>query len=93
MVDYSILPDHMQGAAKRYVESGIRPGSFLTALLANDFMGAMGRADDENVRCLKQWAMWLYNEIPATAKGTYERVDQWCERGGLNGKADEHEAA
>ena len=93
MVDYSSLPEHMQGAARRYVEKGIAPGSFLTALLANDFMGAVGRADDTNQRALMDWARWIHNEIPNGCHGNYERVTEWCKSGGLNGNAEKHEAA
>lgn len=86
-MDYSDLPKHMQGAARRYVEDGIEPGGFLTALLANDFMGAFGRADTENVAALKNWARWIYNEAPNGCHGSYECVTDWCKAGGLNGLA------
>mgnify|MGYP001602015536 FL=1 len=64
MTDYSMLPHHMQDDARRYIDRGIPPGHFMTAILANDFLGAVGRADIENLHSLPQWAQWIYNEIP-----------------------------
>jgi len=84
-ISYSRLPEHMQDGARRYVERGIPPGSFLTAVLENDLLGAFKRADDENAACMRDWASWLYNECPAGAQGSPEKVAAWIASGGLNG--------
>ena len=39
MLDYSKIPvDYMVDAMRDYLEKGIPPGDFLTALLSNDLM-------------------------------------------------------
>jgi hypothetical protein len=92
MVDYSRLPEHMQGGARRYIERGISPGHFLTAVLSNDFLGAFKRADDENIERMKEWARWLYNECPREAHGSPEAVEEWIAAGGMEGLIAAREA-
>lgn len=47
-------------------------GRFLSAVLRNDLMGAIGRADDVNLKYLRIYTLFLYNELPAnyTAKAS-----------------------
>ena len=77
MTDYRMLPEHMQGAARDYIEGHQRPGDFLVAVLENDLVGAFGQADDENTAAMFAWASWLYNEAPAAAWGSRAKVDAW----------------
>lgn len=79
------VPAHMHGAVERYMINGINPGSFLYAVMANDFKGAVGRADDVNFRYLKEWANFVYWEVPCDAQGSHEKVQAWMARGGMNG--------
>ena len=76
-VDYSGLPGHMQDAMQRYIENGIEPGSFLSAVLCNDFMGAVGRADYINRKCLPDYATWLYNNAPPASFGSRDKFIAW----------------
>jgi hypothetical protein len=76
-IDYSELPEHMQGAMQRYMEYGIEPGSFLTAVLCNDLMGAVGRADSINRDRLNDYATWLYNNAPPPSFGSREKFEAW----------------
>jgi hypothetical protein len=78
-VDYSMLPDHMRDGAKRYIENRIAPGGFMTAVLENNLVEAASRADSTNINCLKEWAMWLYNECPREAWGSPHKVAMWLE--------------
>lgn len=71
------LPEHMRGAMKLYLENGIEPGSFLTAVLRNDLKEAVGRADHINLQYLTNIVSYCYNEIPSTAWGSPERVTNW----------------
>lgn len=73
------IPARMLAALDRYVNQGIRPGSFLTAILANDFTEACMRADDENLRNLPAYAAYLYNELPSACHGSYPKVDAWVD--------------
>ena len=83
-IDYSRIPPHMQAGAKRYLEHGIRPGSFLTYLFENNFLAAAGHADDENRKYFWAWAVFLYNEAPAGSHGSPEIVAAWCKAGGMS---------
>lgn len=87
-IDYSILPEHMRDAMQLYIEKGLRPGGFLTALLSNDLMGALKRADEVNSNSFRLYGMFLYNEAPLWCYGSPARVEAWLEKGGLEGSAD-----
>ena len=77
-----LIPQHMQGAIKRYILNGIPPGNFLSALLQNDFMAAVGRADEDNAAALKGWAMFFYNYIPSGSYGSPDAYAAWISKGG-----------
>lgn len=85
-IDYSELPEHMRDGMRRYIERGIEAGSFMTAVLSNDLMGALGKADDVNRHQLFAYASFLYNEAPRACHGSPEAVAAWIVQGGLNGK-------
>ncbi len=47
-----------------YLVYGFNPGSFWTAALANDFMGAIAKSHPANtVNALKHVINWIYDEI------------------------------
>lgn len=78
MVDYSKIPvPYMEEGLRLWVEKGIRPGSFMTAMLANDFMNAAIRADDFNASKLQEWARFIYNELPEDCWGSREIMKEW----------------
>ena len=83
-IDYSRLPNHMQDCARRYIEHGISGGSFFTALVSNDLMGAFGRADEANIAAMRDWCGFLYNDAPSTCWGSPTKVDAWIAQGGMN---------
>ena len=85
-IDYSAIPAHCQDSMKAYVETGRPVGGFLTAVLSNDFMEAFAAADEVNSRCIRQYALFLYNEAPPACYGSRKTVMAWIERGGLAGK-------
>lgn len=76
-VSYDLLPSHMRDGMRRYLEDGIEPGGFALACLANELVGAFGRADDVNALAMREWAEWLYNECPSQAWGSREKVNAW----------------
>lgn len=83
----SLLPPHMRGAMQRYIENGIAPGSFLTAVLCNDLMGALGKADDENRHVLHSYGTYLYSYAPGGCHGSPDLVKEWVSKGGIGGRA------
>ena len=76
------IPVRMHNGLLLYIEHGIRPGHFLTAVLANDLRGAVERADDDNITLLPIYIRWLYNHAPGPCWGSPERVDAWIESHG-----------
>lgn len=79
-IQYDRVPvDYMADGLQRYIEHGVPPGSFMTAVLCNDLMDAAGRADDTNRRYLFEWAGWLYNYAPPACYGSPEKVKAWIE--------------
>lgn len=90
-IDYSGLPTHMQAGMKRYIEHGIDPGSFLTAVLSNDLMEAVKRGDSVNQLALVSYVRFLYNEAPAWCYGSPGNYLAWLRHGGLAGGADKEE--
>jgi hypothetical protein len=84
----SILPHHMRSGMKLWIERGIEPGSFLTAVLCNDLMTALGKADDINCHRLFDYGVYLYNYAPSGCYGSPEKVARWLAAGGLLGKIE-----
>lgn len=83
-MDYSKLPEHLRAGMQRYIEHGIEPGSFLTAVLCNDLMGAMARSDETTRAELWSICAFLYNEAPAICFGSVEAFEAWLQRGGAS---------
>lgn len=73
------IPRYMIPGLTRYFVNRVRPGSFLTAVLQNDFMEALGHADHTNINCLKAYGMFLYNHAPLGSYGSRENVESWLE--------------
>ena len=59
--EYEIIPSTTQASITRYVEHGIKPGGFLTAVLSNDLRNATGRADEQNLAALPAIVRWFAN--------------------------------
>jgi hypothetical protein len=73
----SWVPEHTQGALMRYVNHGLHPGGFLTAVITNDLIGAVTRADQWNVQTLPAIVMFMLNAMPAASVGSTENMDHW----------------
>lgn len=61
---YRARPDMIESVVRYAVDGAPEPGGFLCALLANDFLGAVGRADSDNVRHLRGWAVFITSALP-----------------------------
>ena len=81
--DWSLIPEYMIGGLRRYIENGIEPGSFLSAVLCNDLRGACECADDINRSRLFEYVKFLYSYAPAGCWGSQERFEKWLEQNGL----------
>ena len=69
----------MMGAIQRYIEQGISPGHFLTAVIDNNLSEAVARAADENLRNLPAFVAYFYNEAPSQCWGSREKRRAWME--------------
>lgn len=73
------IPERMIGGLAFYILYRIQPGSFLEAVLENDLMEALGRADFENAGLLNAYARFIYNYAPQACHGSKAKVKAWLE--------------
>ena len=77
-INYATSPKQkMVPAIKRYVENRIEPGHFLTALFSNDLMRTFARADETNGSLIREWVVWMWNDMPPNMVGSKEYVKAW----------------
>lgn len=75
------VPSKLHGGLVRYVARGIRPGSFLSAVLANNLAQAVVRADDETtLDDMRALVRWLHNEAETDCHGSPEKMAAWIEK-------------
>ena len=77
------IPDRMMESLRHYIDQGIAPGDFLSAVLKNDLKEAVGRADLENMQNLPAYVGYLYNEAPALCWGSPELFNGWLAKHAL----------
>lgn len=78
-----MLPEHMQGAMERWIEHGLLPGGFLTAVLTNNLFDAFGQADSINRNAIPDYVTYLYNYAPSGCWGSVEKAHAWFDCQGL----------
>ena len=77
-IKYELLPNQFRGAAKRWIEHGIRPGGFLCTVIENDLLSALGIADDNMTRAdIRAVALWFHWEAPSDCHGSREKIAAW----------------
>ena len=62
-----------------YVLHHRAPGGFLTAVLSNDLIDAVTRADSENILALPELVKYIYWHCPRKCWGNTNAVDEWLE--------------
>lgn len=72
-----LIPSHMHGGLRRYLDDKIAPGGFMMAVLENNLKEAVGRADHMNLRALPEYVSFLYNYAPRNCWGSPEKVATW----------------
>lgn len=79
--DYFGLHPKYKAGMHRFIENGVIPGDFLTAVLSNDLFDAFGRMDGETSgNQLHDLVRWIYNVAPRPCWGSREAVMQWCQK-------------
>jgi len=71
------VPAHIRGGIVRYIDNGIPPGSFLTAVICNDLIGVCGKADEINRAALFDIVSWFWNEAPSVCWKSQEHMSEW----------------
>lgn len=77
-----LVPVNHIDAVEKWVNYGIQPGGFVTAVLQNDFQLAVVRADRSNLLVLPEWAR-LLDRLPPGSYGSRGNVTLWAEHRGL----------
>jgi hypothetical protein len=72
-----VIRQDVKESLDRYVQYGIMPGGFLTAVLENDLFEAVGRADAYNLATLADICRYVYNDMPSSCWGSPEKVDRY----------------
>ena len=83
-VDYSGLPESLRGSMKRYLEYGIDPGSFLTAVIENNLSDSFATADENNRIILFDIVQWFYSKAPMQCWKSRENRIAWQEEQNKN---------
>jgi hypothetical protein len=73
------LNEEIHATLLKYIQHGLHPGGFLSAVLNNDLKHAVLDADEENFLNLQYLCKWLYNYAPETCYGSPEKVKKWME--------------
>jgi hypothetical protein len=80
------VPPHLRPALERWVQRGILPGGFLSAVLCDDLGAARVRADSVSLASLPALLAWRDNHAPPECWGNALAVRTWQQRGGLRGR-------
>jgi hypothetical protein len=72
------VPEEMAEPMLNYLYYGFSPGSFYTAVLANDALGAFASSHPGNrMTDLKALAGWIRDYAPNNSWGGYDTVKEW----------------
>jgi len=69
--------EEIKATLDRYVKHKIPTGGFLEAVLSNDLVGAVSRADSINSQRIPEIVKYIYNNLPSNCWGNNETVTKW----------------
>lgn len=72
-----VLPPMMRTSLDGYIRDGRELGSFLSAVISNDLLGAFARADQHSAKHLQDIVLYCSATLPAAAWGSAETVANW----------------
>jgi len=84
-IRYDILPKHLRAGMQLYIEQGIPPGSFLTAVICDRLVEAFNRADEWSAAGLRDVALFMYDQAPEPCWGSEAKMDAWIQNRGQEG--------
>ena len=76
---YDKIPPAVLAALTRYKDFHVNPGSFVRAVITNDLITSVQRADSKSLKALPQIAAWAFTELPNEAWGSCEKFAAWAE--------------
>lgn len=76
-INYEKCPEYLREGLFRYLNYGIRPGSFLEAILKNDAETAILHASKDSLLSIKDLILFLHNEVPSMVYGSPEKYEAW----------------
>jgi len=71
------IPNTILDSLERYVNDRVQTGSFLRAVLENDFITAATKCDHINQHCLTAIALCITNLLPTECYGSKDKVEEW----------------
>jgi len=74
---YPTAPIHILDAITDYADNHTPHGHFVTAVLENNLMEAIFRADPNSLAGLKDIVRFVYEEIPLSSHGSVKKVNAW----------------
>jgi hypothetical protein len=73
-----VVPPNTQMSIRHYMIHGYEPGVFVSAMLAHEYDKALYNADTYNRQMFWAIAMWIRENLPDEAQGSYDNVNAWC---------------
>jgi hypothetical protein len=86
------IPRTMWESIVEYIVVGRPTGEFLAALLSNDLLRAVKKADDLNIQRLRDYGVFLEGCAPSLCYGSPSMYNEWIRSGGVIGRARAMEA-
>jgi hypothetical protein len=71
------IPEKFKDALLLYANYGVPTGNFLRAILSNDLIEAVGRADHLTIDIIPALAFFVSNHLPKASHGSREKYDAW----------------
>ncbi len=74
------IPEYMRDSVDCYVNQGVVPGRFLTAIICNNLHDAFSQADDVNFHNVPAYVNYFYNHTPAVCWGSKKKMLAWTKQ-------------
>jgi hypothetical protein len=75
--DYRLINADIKQTIDLYVNDKCPTGGFVNAVLDNNLVEAIARADSDNLPNLPHIVSYCYNKIPSECWGSKEKVKKW----------------
>ncbi len=79
LLESSEVPPTLHNGLVLYLTQGIRPGSFLTAVLSNQLVQAVNAGDESSLAALVPLVRWLYMAAPALSWSSESNMQAWIQ--------------